>query len=62
MKVEVKSGTRRVKTADRFGVLGDRITPVVEVWIDGVCCIHECRSHEEARALVIRFAYALGIE
>lgn len=62
MKVQVKTGTRKVKHADRFGVVGDRIVPVVEVWIDGICTHHYCDSQEQARALVIRLAYALGVE
>lgn len=62
MKIEVKSGIRRSRGVDKYGQPGDMIHPVVEVWIDGVCCIHECKTPEEARALVIRFSYALGIE
>lgn len=62
MKIEVKSAVRRMKHVDRFGMPGERIQPVVEVWIDGVCCHHECNTVEEARSLVIRLAYALGVE
>ncbi len=62
MKIEVKSSTRKVKHADRFGVLGDKITPVVEVWIDGICMHHYCDSPEQARALAIRIARKLGVE
>lgn len=62
MKIEVKTNTRQTKHVDRYGMPGVRSQPVVEVWIDGIPCYHECASMEEARALVIRFAYALGIE
>lgn len=62
MKVEVKTGTRKVKHVDKFGQPADRITPVVEVWIDGICCVHECSTGEQARALAVRLAYALGVE
>jgi len=62
MKIDVKSGTRKVKHVDRFGVVGDKIQPVVEVWIDGICLTHDCDSPEQARAMVVRLAYALGVE
>jgi hypothetical protein len=62
MKIEVKSNTKRTRYVDRYGMPGMRVTPVVEVWIDGVVCYHECNTQDEARALVIRFAYALGLE
>lgn len=62
VKIEAKTGTRRVKHADRFGVVADRIVPVVEVWVDGICLVHDCESPEQARALVIRLTYALGVE
>lgn len=62
MKVEAKTGIRRVKHVDRFGIAGDRIVPVVELWVDGVCFVHECDSPEQARAMVIRVAYGLGID
>lgn len=62
MKIEVKTNIRRTKHVDRLGMPGERSQPVVEVWIDGICCHHECVSMEEARTLVIRLAYALGVE
>ena len=62
MKIEAKTGTRRVKQLDRFGQPGDRIVPTVEVWIDGMCFTHDCESPEQARAMVIRVSYALGVD
>lgn len=62
MKIEAKTGTRKNKHVDKFGVPGDRIVNVVELWIDGVCFIHDCESPEQARAMVIRIAYGLGID
>lgn len=61
MKIEVKTNTRVVKHIDRFGAPGTRIQNVVEVWIDGICFVHECASPEESRTLVIRMSYALGL-
>jgi hypothetical protein len=62
VKIEAKTGTRRVKHVDRFGVIADRIVSVVEVWIDGICLHHECESPEQARAMVVRMSYALGLD
>lgn len=62
MKIEARTSTRRVKHVDRFGVVADRITPVAELWVDGICLVHECTSPEEARAMVIRLTYAFGVE
>ena len=62
MKIEAKTGTRRTRHVDRFGVPGDRIVPVVELRVDGVSFTHDCESPEQARALVIRISYALGID
>ena len=61
MKIEVKTGTRKVTRVDRFGVVGDKVVPVAEVWIGGVCTHHYCNSPEEARALVVKFAFELGL-
>jgi hypothetical protein len=61
MKIEVKTATHKRKHIDRFGNAAERPQPVVEVWIDGLCCVHICDSPEQARATAIRFSYALGL-
>lgn len=62
LKIEARTGTRKVKHTDRFGVPADRIVNVVELWVDGVCFVHDCDSPEQARAMVVRMLYALGVE
>lgn len=61
VKVEVKTGTRRTRHVDKFGVVGDRLQNTCELWVDGVCFYNDCNSPEEARALVVRMSYALGL-
>lgn len=61
MKIEVKTSVRKTKHADRFGVLGDRLVPCVDVIIDGISFMHDCENPEEARALAIRISYAMGL-
>lgn len=60
MKIEARTGTRQAKTVDRFGVPGHRTVPVVELWLEGECFVHECSTPEEARALVVRMTFAIG--
>lgn len=62
MKISVKTGTRRHRVPDRYGVWGDRLQHTVEVWIGGRCFVQDCLSAEEARATVVATLHELGIK
>lgn len=62
MNVSVKTGTRRHRVPDRYGVMGDRIQHVAEVWIGGRCFTQDCATPEEARAVVLATTYELGLK
>lgn len=62
MKIELKTGTRKMKHTDKFGQVGERSRPVVEMWVGGFCFVHECETLDQATKIVIRLSWEMGLE
>ncbi len=62
MKVELKTSTRKQKHTDRFGQAAERNRPVVEMWVGGICFVHDCQTLDEATKLVIRLSWEMGLK